>query len=81
MRHSIITQGISPVDDLFGVTHYSPLGNQLVARYILQYMHEQKLVHNDGVKLELRAARLRSETGTNMQNPTYCTMMRAKDEF
>jgi hypothetical protein len=37
-----------PVDDLFGSSHYSPLGNQLVARHILQYLREQKLVQNNG---------------------------------
>jgi hypothetical protein len=65
-----------PVDDLFGRTHYSPLGNQLVARYILQYLSEQKLIDNNGGKRKLPAAKFRAETSTRYSDPDVCITLR-----
>jgi hypothetical protein len=78
-RHSIVTER-STQQTIFSGAHYSPLGNQLVVRYILEYLYEQKLVHNNGAtKTAGREASLSNEY--HYSEPDVCTAACAKGGF
>ena len=37
------------IESFFGYTHYSPLGNRLVAKYLRMYLRANKLIKHQGV--------------------------------